>query len=441
MICRSEDNPYRPPESSPDALVRRAVYGRAFWFGYFSNLATMTAVAILFRYADFVTFLGGSEFHLGWIVGVGMIGSLLMRAFIGSSIDRYGPRLIWIGSLVLLAGSCFGNLPIGTHLGVPIYLMRIGFSCALAGVFGASMTFVASRVPAARVAEVLGILGTSGFVGILLGTQLGDWIMRTDADAFQRWQIDRMFWTAGLLGVAAIVLAVASTHGETRPPRRERPSLLELVRRYHPGPALVCGVAVGVGLGLPGVFLKTFVAELGIPGIAHFFTVYAATAIVARIFTSPWPERYGTTPMILLGFTLLAVSQLAFLLVTSKWLLVVPGVGYGVAHAILFPSVVAAGSRGFPADHRGLGTTLILAAWDLGVLVGAPIAGLIVEFSPRAGLPSYPTLFVTMAVAMGSVALFYRLARRHIRPPHPSLTPSREEPAEVAEQAKEAIES
>ena len=51
------------------------------------------------------------------------------------------------------------------------------------------------------------------------------------------------------------------------------------------------------------------------------------------------------------------------------------------------------------------------------------------------------TLFVSMAAAMASVAIFYQLARRHIRPPHPSLTPSREEPAETVDRVEEAIES
>ena len=39
----------------------------------------MIGHSLLFRYADVVFFLGGSELLLGTIVGVGMIGSLAMR--------------------------------------------------------------------------------------------------------------------------------------------------------------------------------------------------------------------------------------------------------------------------------------------------------------------------------------------------------------------------
>ena len=54
------------------------------------------AMALLFRYADFITLLGGSEWHLGWIVGIGMVGSLAMRLAMGSCIDHYRLRA-WSG--------------------------------------------------------------------------------------------------------------------------------------------------------------------------------------------------------------------------------------------------------------------------------------------------------------------------------------------------------
>ena len=59
--------------------------------------------------------------------------------------------------------------------------------------------------------------------------------------------------------------------------------------------------------------------------------------------------------------------------------------------------MVAAGSVTFPLRHRGLATVLVLATWDLGQLIGAPTAGAVLQYSPLAGLPPYPTMFLTMA--------------------------------------------
>ena len=82
-----------PPPAGP-----HFAYGRQFWLAYTSNALLLVAVALLFRYADFVTLLGGTEFHLGWIVGIGTVGSLFTRLLLGSWLDRYGTRLLWIGS-------------------------------------------------------------------------------------------------------------------------------------------------------------------------------------------------------------------------------------------------------------------------------------------------------------------------------------------------------
>jgi MFS family permease len=393
----------RPPQESP--------YGKVFWRAYVANSMVMVAVALLFRYADFVAFLGGTELHLGWIVGVGMVGSLAMRFFLGVAIDHYGPRVVWLSSLVLFAVSCLAHLGILSYQGPAIYLLRVSSCCAIAGIFGASMTFVSGRAPTVRMAEMIGMLGTSGFVGMVLGTQLGDLLLGTES--IERWQVDRMFVVAGLLGACALVFAGGATRGLWRRPEGKRPPLVWLLKRYHPGSVLLVGVAMGAGLGLPGSFLRTYAADLGISRIALFFTVYAPTAIVVRLGTRRLPERLGAGPMILAGLVVLAASQLLLVAVRSEWMLIVPGIGYGIAHAVLFPCTVAAGASAFPDRYRGLGTTLMLATFDLGLLIGAPAAGLIVHFAGAVGLPSYPTLYASMAVTFVLIAGFYgRTLRR-----------------------------
>jgi hypothetical protein len=80
--------PTSAPPERPTVRKQPAAYGRVFWFSYAANLCIMVAITLLFRYADFVTLLGGDEFDLGWIVGVGMVGSLAMRCAQGVGIDR-----------------------------------------------------------------------------------------------------------------------------------------------------------------------------------------------------------------------------------------------------------------------------------------------------------------------------------------------------------------
>ena len=296
------------------------------------------------------------------------------------------------------------------------------------------MTFVSGRVPSVRMAEMIGMLGTSGFVGMVLGTQLGDLLCGTPD--LQRWQVDRMFLVAGSLGTVAVLFAALATRGLRPPQPRRRPPTVWLLRRYNPGMVLLVAVSLGVGLGLPATFLRTFAAELGIARIGLFFAVYAPAAIVTRVVTRRLPERLGLTPMILISLGILIAAQLLLIPVRSAWMFVVPGITYGIAHAILFPTTVAAASRFFPDRYRGLGTMFALSAFDVGQLVGAPAAGVILHYSALAGLPSYPTLFVSMAVTLTLVGAIYAASCRRRSPSRRSVPLPLAEPA-VEEAAAE----
>ncbi len=438
MIRRSESLSHDPASrltaSPTDPTGRPTAYGPPFWLAYAANTLVMVAISLLFRYADFVTLLGGTELHLGWIVGVGMVGSLAMRVALGMGIDHYGPRAVWLGSLAVFAASCFAHLAIASCNGPAIYLARIAWCCSIAGLFGAAMTFVSGRAAAPRMAEMIGMLGTSGFFGMVLGTQLGDWLL--GGETIGRREVDRMFVVAGLLAMASAVFVWLATRGQTRPAPAKRPPLVQLLRRNHPGWVLLVGVAMGIGLGLPGTFLRPYAAELDIERIGLFFAAYAPAAIVVRILTRRLPERFGTTPMILVGMASLAVSQLLLLAVDAPWKLILPGISYGVSHAVLFPSVIAAGSRAFPPQHRGLATTLLLGTWDAGQLVGAPLIGAILHYSGHLGLPPYPTMFVTIACLLTTIGVAYALTCRRYESPHPSTHRTHE--ARVVEPAEDA---
>ena len=378
---------------------------------YVSNSLVMVAVALLYRYADFVALLGGAEFHLGWIVGVGMVGSLMARVVLGSCIDRYGAKLIWLGSILLIAVTCFAHLAIASHTGAAIYLLRILFCCALAGIYGASITFVSGRGPTSRMAELIGMLGTSGFLGMVTGTALGDLLF--GAVKADHSQIVTMFVAAGLLTLLAFPFAWLATRSETRPTHtHDDASMFSVLRRYHPGAVLVVAVVIGMALGMPGVFLRPFAAQLDIPRIGLFFLVYAVTAIITRVLTRRWAERFGARRIILLGTAGMAGSMTLFLLVHAEWQLVWPAIGLGCSHAIVLPSVIAAGNVTFPARHRGLATLLVLAAFDLGQLCGAPMAGAVLRFSPSLGMPSYPTMFLMMAAVLALIGIYYAAAGR-----------------------------
>jgi predicted MFS family arabinose efflux permease len=224
--------------------------------------------------------------------------------------------------------------------------------------------------------------------------------------------LDRLFATSALLSAIAFGIAWFATRGEPLPTRRRRPALFSVMRRYHPGIILLVAAAVGVGLHLPNTFLRTFAAERGIPAIGVFFGVYAVTAFVVRLWTRTLFTKYGNRLWVLCGLASLVVSLLLYLTVHRPWQLAIPGAFAGIAHAVLFPAVVASGSTSFPVRHRGLATTLMLSMFDLGNLFGAPLVGGILHFSRPLGLPAYPTMLLSVVTVFGLVALAFALLDR-----------------------------
>ena len=390
-----------------------AAFGPPFWFTYAANTSTMVAVSLLYRYGDFVSFLGGDEVDLGWIVAAGMVGSLLMRLAQGAGIDTYGPRRIWLWSSALFIASAAGHLLVTTVDGPLVYALRVLFQTSVAGFFGASITYISGRAPIARMAEVIGTLGTSGFIGMMIGTQLGDRLLNyTELD---RRHVDNMFIAVTCIGVAGFVFSWLATRGDGVRPKRRQPPILWLVRRYHPGAMLWAGAATGFGLGLPTIFLTLYAKELHIPKLAVFFWIYVPTAFVTRMLIRRLPQRWGVRPMVLWGMSSLTLGILSFLLVKTEWQFVFPAVLIGIAHAFVFPAAVAGGSGAFPLRYRGLGTTLMLAMFDLGNLIGMPAVGEMLHWYRRLGWPEYPAMFVTaagMILVTGAAYTWFSRARR-----------------------------
>lgn len=406
------------PETSVASSPAPSAYGASFWYAYAANALLMMAISILFRYADFVAFLGGSELELGLIVGAGMVGALAMRLFQGVGIDHYGPRVIWLGSIALFAISLLCHLAVRHVDGAAIYLVRVLYNTSIAGAFGASTTYISLLVPKQRVPEIVGTLGTSGFLGQCLGPIIGDYLFRGVID---RGTFTTMFLVAAAITLAAWVSAFLATRGSTRPVHHPRPPLSQLLRRHHPGPMLLVAVAMGFGVGMPPTFLRAYAAELHIDGIRFYFLVYCATAFSVRLLTRRMAERHGVGWMVLLGLGTLAGSMLLYPLATNEWTLAIPATVAGFAHALLFPAVIGGGSVSFPSRFRGLGATLMFAMFDFGNLVGQPSVGAMLEMARGAHLPAYPTMFALMAVALLAVAAVYagisrRAARKAVDP-------------------------
>jgi MFS family permease len=367
----SADGPQPVPPSTEPSL-----YDRRFWFAYVANLMLVGANTITFRFAEFVSFLGGNEEQTGSIVRAGVLGAILIRLTLARDLDRLGVRRMWIGSSLLFLVGC-ALLMTSTEVGWQLYLARAAFAIGLASMFTCSNVHIQHQAPLHRRTELIGALGSSGFLGMMAGAQLGDFIFESMPRGRLLYLV--LFGTAGLLAAAYLAIVVSITRSDEHVHQPDTPPPWTLLRQYWPGPVVMVALVMGAGFVVTTVFLTRHATSLGLVGVRTYFTAYALAAFSFRLLTRTWSRSLGRHRMILLS---LAGHTIGFVLlwrVRVEWDYVLPALCGGFAHALLFPCVVSLGAERFPDRYRGSGTTLILGFIDVGGAIAAQPLGWVID--------------------------------------------------------------
>lgn len=400
----------------------RTIYNRAFWVAYAANVMLVMGNALTFRFAEFVQFLGGTESVTGEIVRVGLLGSLVVRLVLGQAIDGLGVRRVWTASTLCFVAGC-ALFIWSDRLGPLIYIARILFTVGMSSMFACSIYHIQNQVPPYRRTEVIGSLGSSGFVGMIAGTQLGDLLFYAVADRARLFAI--LFCCTVALGIGYFVLVERLTRGERRRTPVLSPAIHRLAFRYWPGPVVLVALTMGASFTVTTVFLTRYATAHGIRGIGAFFAGYAISAFVFRWVSRTWSTAIGRHRVILLGLLGHTAGFLLLITVRSDWGFVLPSLCNGFGHALLFPCVISLGAGAFPPQYRGTGTTVILAFVDLGTMVSAPLLGRIIETD------GFTRMYLAAAAFTSSILIVYGALTLRVRDldgaPHPS-----EEPDEVS---------
>ena len=380
------------------------IYNRLFWFCYLANVLLVTANAITFRFADLITYLGGNEELVGDIVSCGVFVALIGRFFLGQGIDRYGVRKLWaLSAAIFVVGA--GGMTFCRNLGWEIFALRMCFATGIAGMFTCSVVHIQLNVPQHRRTEVIGSLGSSGFVGMILGTQVSDLMLRLLPPGNA--QFYALFGIPAVLGFCYFLIVLYVTNNDVHRRPQVTPAAHQLLFRYWPGQVMLVAIMMGLSFTVISVFLTRFVAYRHLGGIGTFFLGYAISAFFIRIYTRRWGETVGRNKMITMGLMGHAIGHTILPSITQEWMLIGPSILCGFGHALLFPAVVSLGTESFPPQYRGTGTTIVLGFFDAGAIIFAPILGGIID-----NWGFYP-MFYTSASVMTLTATIYTLTANH----------------------------
>jgi len=359
------------------------LYTRSFFEVFAAAALFMTGVSLQFHFGQYVAFLGYEVGTLGRILSVSMIGTLLIRLFIGQWVDRFGCRPVW------LVGAVFSTLAVGSMQFAQqvwlITLLRLVGTMAMAAVMTTVAVFAAQIAPQGRRAESIGTIGLAGFLGMVIGPTLGDLIFSSTTGSVVPY---RIFFSASALcsflaGFLVLFISMPMDHAPSRTsghqPFRNIRSQLSLIRRHWPGMILLIGIIFALAFCIQSMYLERLAEARGFKNIKLFFLCYCPTAMILRLVFRRLPQQIGRTRTVLLGLGFMAAGQVLLVGVAAQSGLVLPGILMGAGHCFIFPSMIDLAAERLPSNDRGTGTALILGAGDIGMLIGYGTLGELID--------------------------------------------------------------
>ncbi len=349
------------------------LFTRPFVLCSLANLLQGIAFNLFLHFPGFLKQVGADEAEIGWIFSLTALASIGVRPAIGRIMDLHGRRgIILLGNGINLV-AILGYLSL-TELGPSVYLVRILHGLAEALLFTSLFTYAADQVPRQRLTQGLSIFGVSGMLPMSLSGVLGDVILARSGYSLL-FLIAFGFSIGALLVSLTLYDAPADRSEEDEPPR----GFFAAMGQGNLVPLWWMATVFSIALAAMFTFMKTYVMETGAGTVGGFFTAYTGIAIVLRVFLGWLPDRLGPKRVLLpafaaqaCGFFLLSQAGSAIDVAVAGMLC---GAGHGYAFPILFGMVV---SRARDSE-RGSAMAIYTGLFDVGILVGGPSLGFVIE--------------------------------------------------------------
>jgi len=356
-----------------------------------------------------VTALGGSKIQVGLLFSVMTVVSMFLRPLVGGWIDALGVRPVLVPGVAALAVTSLTLHLAATPVAVIALMAGVGLANGL--ISTTASVLAAGSGPAAHRGEILGVYYLAASLAVAVAPPL----------AFALFKLGGMPLSFVLVTALAAVMAVLTWSvpaAATGAAAGARPGFRFWSRGALPPSAAL--VLVTIGHSSIYGFLPLYAVSRGQgPAIAWFFTVYPLWLIACRALLRGLSDRVGRARVIVPamactagGFFVLALEPRPASLALAALLMATGG-------AVLYPTLAALVVDRAPEGERGLALGTLAGSWDLGVVVGSALIGLV---SDRA---SYGAGFAVAGVtALLGLLAFLAAEQRHARRPAGQVAPT-----------------
>jgi MFS family permease len=330
--------------------------------------------------------LGEGDVWVGVVTGAFAVTAVIGRPIGGRWADRRGRRRVVLAGLLLssLAGLLY-FLPWGVG---GLLLARLVLGVGDGWVFTAGLAWTVDLAPQRRRGQAIAMYGLAIWGGLSLGPICGE-------AAYALGGFDAVWAFSAISPLLGALVALGVADRRPVSERREGGRLLPAAA-LRPGGALFLA---NVGYAALAGFIVLHLAELGVGHGAAVFTTFAAAVVFARLALAWLPDRVGPRTTAVAA----ALGQAAGLAVIASAgglaMAVAGALVMGAGFSLLFPSLALLVVERVDESERGAAMGAFTSFFDLGVGVGAPLAGAV------SALAGYPAAFAVAALCAALSAL------------------------------------
>jgi MFS family permease len=375
--------------------VGRRYPNRLAFVGVFSAtllgfLAVGAVLPVLPRYVTGP--LGAGDVAVGVVTGAFALTAVVGRPIGGRIADRRGRKLIVVAGLIIasVAGALL-FLPLG--LG-GLIVARLVLGVGDGWVFTAGVSWAVDVAPEERRGQAIAYYGLGVWGGLSLGPIIGEGLYAAGG-----FDLVWAFAAASPLAGALVARAVPERHVPA--PVGERQPLLPRAA-LRPGVALLMA---NLGYAALAGFIVLHLEELGAGHGAAVFTVFATMVVVTRVAFAWVPDRIGARRSAALAGAAQALGLALIALAGGIELALAGALAMGVGFSLSFPSLALLVVERVDERRRGAAMGAFTAFFDVGVGLGAPLAGAV------SALAGYPAAFGVAAACAAAGALLALSAR------------------------------
>ncbi len=328
-------------------------------------------------------------------VGPDGIGSVAMTAsgvsalavlLVVRSIDR-ARRAVFVRGCLLLLLASLGYLSV-ERFGPLVYVVQAGVAASYVLAFNAAMAAVTDVVPASRLGQAFGLQSAANLSMNAVSSLTAEQIAQ-----HYGWR-----WVFALAAASAL-LALVLGLGIPAPRQLESGDKSQAPAPPYLALANVFGAAALLGATYVALatFHQPYALSLGAERISSFFIGFTCAALTMRLGFGNLGDRFGRKPVALASMLLyvLVVGSAARLDASKLWLY---GAGFGFAHGVLYPTLIALASESAPSGTQGRIIAAFSGAFNVGAAAGSASWG---ALSSRYG---YPPVFITASACMLAAA-------------------------------------